>query len=527
MKCCLEGKNVFITGGGGVGKTFLVHKIVEELERQGREVMLAAPTGLAAQLIGGVTCHRAFKIPIYSAWEKEPEINADDPVCLTDAIVIDEISMFRMDAFNFFIKCIEDANAIRGKKGKPPVQIIAVGDFLQLPPVVVVPKDGSPSVAKLMSNYYKFDVGEAFAFQSPEWARLNFAICDLEEVVRQSDIASISILNRIRYDDTTALDPLMNATRKKPYTASDEGVVYLCGKNKTANQINARALDKLPGPKKVYYGSKDDTVSETDMIAPLNVTLCVGARVMILINGDHYANGSLGAITFLGDNHVCVKLDSNGMEVPIAYSSWDVMAYVVDKDKHVRQEVVGSYSLLPLRLCYAITIHKSQGQTLEKAVLIIGKNASEIFVPGQLYVGVSRVKDLKNLYIDGDLTRVKKLASSKVIDYYKSVGIDIPDFPVSKPEEPASAITSVKENAEDPSPVAKKTKKRQPKKAKQISPEHVTEREEVAVSVPNGLQTIILAFAAVLDPEAHVNGSAVYVSSGTAEAVAEFASNFS
>lgn len=159
LKRCLDGENVFITGGGGVGKTYLIKQIVDKMKMSGRSVMLTAPTGRAAQLIGGSTCHRAFKIPLKMAWEKDPQPGDCDNVCAADTVIIDEISMVRMDVFGFIIRCITRANGIREKNGKLPVQLIVVGDFCQLPPVMIVPKDGSPGDADLIKKHYGFDVG--------------------------------------------------------------------------------------------------------------------------------------------------------------------------------------------------------------------------------------------------------------------------------------------------------------------------------------------------------------------------------
>ena len=150
LDCCMSGKNVFITGGGGVGKTYLIHKVVDCLKEAGRAVMLTASTGRAAQLIGGSTCHRAFRIPLKMAWNKDPRPGDIDNVCAADTVIIDEISMVRMDVFGYIVRCLQRADMIRKKNGKPPVQLIVVGDFCQLPPVMVVPKDGSPGDEELM-----------------------------------------------------------------------------------------------------------------------------------------------------------------------------------------------------------------------------------------------------------------------------------------------------------------------------------------------------------------------------------------
>lgn len=534
LEACMEGKNVFLTGGGGVGKTFLVKKIVEELRKKGCEIMLTASTGRAAQLIGGVTCHRACSIPIKLTWQKDPDIDENDPVCAADVVIIDEISMLRMDAFSFLVKSIDQANEIRAEAGNPPIQVIAVGDFCQLPPVLISSKekDKDPGDAEILSNYYGFDVRGGYAFISPEWDKCHFTVCDLKEVVRQADKTTANALNRLRYGDASAIDVISSCTRRTPFPTSEKGVVYLCGKNRTADKINHNALESLPAPKKTYCAVLEGSVSSQDKPVPDRITLCVDARVMMMTNGDGYVNGSIGTVTDISDSYINIKLDG-GNVVKVTYETWEVTKYIVDTDskgkKSISIKVIGKYSQLPVRLAYAITIHKSQGQTLDKAVLVVGSKGSEIFAYGQLYVGASRVKDLKNLYIDGNISKVGRLASREVIDFYRSSGVEIPMPEAEHEPDPSTAPVKPKRKRSS----RKKTQKPQkPKKtdrqAKIVQSNQADrrDRDEIAIAIPSSLQTIILSFATVLDPAAHTDGSTVYVASGVASSVNDFIKNF-
>ena len=528
LDCCLDGKNIFITGGGGVGKTYLIHKIVDCLKESGRSVMLTAPTGRAAQLIGGATCHRAFRIPLKMAWDKDPKPRDLDHLFVTDTVIIDEISMVRMDVFGYIIRCIQRADYVREKNGKPPIQLIVVGDFFQLPPVIVTPKDGSIGDADLMSRHYGFDVGNGYAFQAPEWAACGFTVCELREVVRQKDGAMISMLNRLRYGDAAVLSDIQHATRKKPYSAKEKNVVHLCGKKKTADAINRASLNRLGGPEVTYKAAIQGTVSENDKPAPEQIHLRVGAHVMMLVNTDDYVNGSTGTVVHLGEDCVHVQLNNDEQTVvTVEYASWDVTTYEKGSDGRVRLKVIGRYSQLPLQPAYAITIHKSQGQTLEKAVLCVGKTGAEIFAEGQLYVGASRIKNLANLYIKGELQGIKRLTSRAVLDYYSSIGITF---------DPAQDISPKVADPEDEIPAQKKKKGRRARPRKGDAPAVIEKdmdpgpkkqakkagEKRVRIAVTALKRPAIIAFAQVLDPGAYMDGSSVFVTEGWADAVKDF-----
>lgn len=524
LDCCLDGKNIFITGGGGVGKTYLIHKIVDCLKESGRSVMLTAPTGRAAQLIGGATCHRAFRIPLKMAWDKDPKPRDLDHLFVTDTVIIDEISMVRMDVFGYIIRCIQRADYVREKNGKSPIQLIVVGDFFQLPPVMVTPKDGSIGDADLMSRHYGFDVGNGYAFQAPEWAACGFTVCELREVVRQKDGAMISMLNRLRYGDAAVLSDIQHATRKKPYSAKEKNVVHLCGKKKTADAINRASLNRLGGPEVTYKAAIQGTVSENDKPAQEQIHLRVGAHVMMLVNTDDYVNGSTGTVVHLGEDCVHVQLNNDEQTVvTVEYASWDVTTYEKGSDGRVRLKVIGWYSQLPLQPAYAITIHKSQGQTLEKAVLCVGKTGAEIFAEGQLYVGASRIKNLANLYIKGELQGIKRLTSRAVLDYYSSIGITFDSAQdispkVSDPEDeiPKKSRRARPRKGDAPAVIEKDMDPGPKKQAKKAG------EKRVRIAVTALKRPAIIAFAQVLDPGAYMDGSSVFVTEGWADAVKDF-----
>ena len=434
LQAVRTGRNVCITGGGGVGKSYILRKIIEELQKDRKTILITASTGRAAMLIGGVTCHRAFNIPIKMAWQADPKISTVSPIYEADAVLIDEVSMLRIDAFEFIVRAVQRVNEIRKSseyrkdprnRHRNPVQMVVVGDFGQLPPVIIHPTDGSPDEGDLMSEYYGFDVGSGYAFQAPGWKQSNFLLCDLQEVVRQSDQAMIDALQRIRFGDHAAIEYFQKNARKEPFS-NDEGVVYLCGKNRTAERINDVRVSQLRGKERTYEAEITGQVTEQDKQAPELLRLKKNAQVIMLQNTEKYRNGSSAIVTHLGSREITVKIEETGELVDVPYVRWDIERYVVS-GKKVKREVIGTYRQLPVRLGYAVTIHKAQGQSLDKVVLVLGSDDQiegaestrpEIFAYGQLYVGLSRATSMDGLYIQGNLELVDKLAAPEILAFY-------------------------------------------------------------------------------------------------------------
>lgn len=470
------GNNIFVTGPGGVGKSYLSKLIIDELQAAGKTVLITASTGRAASLINGVTCHRAFGIPTSLTWAASPYIDEDSPIAAADAVLIDEVSMLRLDAFEYIVQSIEIVNSERGSERKP-VQIITVGDFAQLPPVIVRPKDDTPSEAELMSDYYGFDVGAGYAFRAPGWARCSFTMITLTEVVRQEDKEMIAAENALRLGDPTALSYFEKNSRKRRFPTKT-AVTYLCGKNRTAEERNAEAIAHLPGKARTYDAKISGYVTEQDKPVPDSLTLKRGARVIMAANTEHYHNGSAATVTALNTDSVTVQLDATGELVQVSYATWSVDKYIVVKNTRgkksaIAKEQIGTYRQLPLRLGYAITIHRAQGQTIDKVVLI-----PEIFAYGQLYVGLSRVRTMGNLYIDGDLRKVDKLAAPDVIKFY----------------------TAIKDQQKqlDPKPVPQQKVKPVPKP--ELKTTHKAEKNKTeTITCPKHTASLVWVFASTLD----------------------------
>lgn len=535
----LSGKNLFITGSGGVGKSFLIQKIIDDLSSENKNVLVTASTGKAALLVKGVTCHRAFRIPIKSTWECEPKITTDSPVYEADVVLIDEVSMLRMDAFEFIVKSIEKVNQLRKEdseyehKKRNSIQIIVVGDFCQLPPVISNPNDGTPDDGSLMSEYYGFDVDAGYAFLSLAWKRCNFITCELTEVLRQSDKELISIENRIRFGDFSALSYFDKCVIKRKRVNANNDAVYLCGKKKTAEKINEVALSKLSDKKERKYRAViTGDVSEQDKPAPQVLTLKCGAHVVMLLNTEEYTNGSSATITAMYPDHIHVKIWDSDNELDIPMYTWSVERYVIkqrDGKRKVEKEQIGTYSQLPIRLGYAITIHKAQGQTLDKAVLVLGNDGSEIFTYGQFYVGISRIKSIDKLKIDGNPNLIKCLADQSVLKFYGKNPFPIPSSKVTTEED----VTELKEKEEASKPEEEPIKKEKEEEiVLKTEPVDIKDVEKVSSEKYSGyveitcskfLQKTVMSYARIKDPSAKLLDNTLYVTSEKAKSVQEYA----
>lgn len=522
LEAVRTGRNVCITGGGGVGKSYISRKIIEDLQKQRKTVLITASTGRAAMLIGGITCHRAFNIPVKLTWQAEPKITASSPIYEADAVIIDEVSMLRIDAFEFIARVVKDVNEIRKSpeyrkdpknRHRDPVQMIVVGDFGQLPPVIVHPNDGSPDEGDLMSEYYGFDVGSGYAFQASGWKQSDFLLCDLQEVVRQSDQAMVDALQRIRFGDYTEIEYFSKNARKKPFS-SEEGVVYLCGKNRTAERINDVRVSKLSGKERTYEAEITGQVTEQDKQAPELLRLKKNAQVVMLLNTEKYRNGSTAIVKQLRSREITVKIEETGELVDVPYASWNVERYVVSKEKKkVEREVIGTYRQLPVRLGYAVTIHKAQGQSLDKVVLVLESDDQiedaeptrpEIFAYGQLYVGLSRATTMDGLYIEGNLDLVDKLAAPEILEFY---GVPEPAATSEPKKVPLQKL-----------PESEKKAKKGPKEPKK------TEKDSgmVEVQCKKHAQRVAWTFAHTLAPKAEIQGNKLIIPAKCREQVESF-----
>lgn len=376
----LEGKSVFLTGAPGAGKTYVLNQFIKRATRQGKNVAVTASTGIAATHIGGTTIHSWSGLGIrdrLSQYDRE-WLQANDRLrkryIATDVLVIDEISMLhgaRLDMVDEAAKLLRENDQPFGG-----LQVVLVGDLFQLPPV--------NRQGELVD----------FVHTSAAWQELDPAICYLTEQHRQQGDALLDLLEAMRAGEIDEMHIEALLARKGQKPPEDTLVTRLYTHNIDVESINQRHLIALNGEIKQFNMQTQGTAAKVEqlvksVLAPEVLELKVGAEVMFVANdfAKGFVNGSLGQIIQWADNLPLVRL-ANGRTVKVEPHAW-----TLTEDGRKRAEVVQ----LPLRLAWAITIHKSQGMSLDAAEIDLSKS----FTPGMGYVALSRVRSLDGVYLTG------------------------------------------------------------------------------------------------------------------------------
>jgi ATP-dependent DNA helicase PIF1 len=385
------GANVFLTGRAGTGKSAVLH----ELRRSADDsTVFLAPTGRAALNVGAATIHRFFGLPIgmVDPDELRPSGRVRDRLKAARTLVIDEISMVRADVLAGM-----DALARRvpldGGKDAPfgGRQVVMVGDFAQLPPVV----RGNGAADWLRE---RFGSAAGWAFASPAWRDLQVETVALSRVFRQDDDVFVALLNQVRDGDGAAAPEISRLCRQDPVP---EDVPTLCATNRGADAINQRRLDALPGASRSYRAVVSGDVDLASMPAAQQLHLKPGARVVMLVNGsgaeEPWVNGTLGVVARCDGRAVDIRLDGRPDPVRVGPHTWEIENFEYDpRTKRLRRTVVGTFAQLPVRLGWGMTVHKSQGMTLDAVQIDLGAGA---FAHGQAYVALSRARSLHGLWL--------------------------------------------------------------------------------------------------------------------------------
>ncbi len=442
-----SGENVFVTGEGGTGKSVAVGKAVNLLRRDGRKTVLCAPTGIAARNIGGATIHSVFRFDLGpKVADSLEDVQPSKVVQEADTIIIDEIGMVRRDLMDAVARVVELENEARAEDPeRNRLQLVVVGDFSQLPPVVT-----DKDKAALVAHYGQRSATTGFyAFEADGWDRMGFRVCQLTEPMRQSDPTFVAMLNRARVGDASCLG-YFNRLAGRPETPPE--AVSIVALNKDAERVNLGRLATLDGESRQFFGSVSGEFRRNDMAAPETLELKVGARVICVANDKDagYINGSTGVVTDLrgksaeGLPAVMVRLDG-GPEVAVVRRQWENVAYRVTGGeggrRHLEQVVLGSFVQYPLKLAWAITYHKSQGQTLGTVSI-----DPKTFGPGMLYVGLSRATSAAGIWLTREIDQSNLKADEAVVKFYEdtcgwtapppATGDEVPDLtPRHKPAE--------------------------------------------------------------------------------------------
>ena len=376
------GVNVFLTGKAGTGKTTFLRQLKE---RSPKRMIVVAPTGVAAINAGGVTIHSFFQFPL-APYVPGSSFNTKDErfrfskekkriIRTLDLLVIDEISMVRAD----LLDQIDAVLRLHKDKNRPfgGVQLLMIGDLSQLAPVA------RESDWTLLREYYT----TPYFFGSKALQQTRHVTIELQHVYRQTDTTFVDILNEVRENRLTANGLAMLNSRycKEEKVLNSEGVIRLTTHNLTANNYNEQRMDSLKGKRYTYEAEITGTFPESSYPAEKTLELKKGCQVMYLKNdtqGARYYNGKLGIITSLDDDHIKVRGLDDDTEVEVTPDIWTNARYVIDKEsKEIREEIDGEFRQYPLRLAWAITVHKSQGLTFDRAVIDV--NAA--FAAGQVY----------------------------------------------------------------------------------------------------------------------------------------------
>ena len=455
-------KNIFLTGQAGTGKTTLIKRFVEE----NPNTIIAAPTGVAAVNAGGDTMHKVFSIPVpaYGASISRVTPSKIKPLMMADNVIIDEISMARNDVFSYAVRVLRKAERLKGKK----IRLIVVGDFSQLPPVIRNDE---------LKYFKQFGYDKSgFPFTTSEWRTLNFKVLELEEVKRQEDREFIDELNLARIGDKDCI-PYFNQFVKNDEDLPDDAI-YVCGTNAEANRINQNYLNSLPGMPTAYQAIKEGNTrnAEIDEI----VLLKEGARVMFTVNdvrSKKYQNGSFGTVVSLNEKYVTVNV--NGEDLDIYPYKTSLYTYQVANSSLIKKEI-GSVTQMPLKLAKAITIHKSQGKTFDKAIL-----SPQIFAPGQLYVALSRVRGPEGLFLKEPIMP-EYLKTNKVVNEFCENGFAYIGDVVKKKSTKTSSKSSNKSGTKSTKTVKSTTTLKKKTKSTKQSPKKETKK---TISKPKNTTT--------------------------------------
>ncbi|MCG2418909.1 helix-turn-helix domain-containing protein [Aequorivita sp. F47161] len=419
-------RNIFLTGKAGTGKTTFLHKLKKDSLKR---MAVVAPTGVAAINAGGVTIHSFFQLPFGpilpetanaqgNSLSKKFSKKKINIIKSLDLLIIDEVSMVRADLLDGIDQVLRRFR----DRSKPfgGAQLLMIGDLQQLSPVI------KNDEWQLLKKHYN----TGLFFGSNSFQKSNALTIELKHIYRQESADFIKILNEIRNDSLT---PQSSETLNKRYipnfSAKDgDGYITLTTHNNRADRINSVELKKLKKKSFIYEAEVEGKFPEYTFPTHLKLELKVGAQVMFVKNDSspekRYFNGKIGTVIDLDEDEVLVRCPGDNFDIVTSPEIWKNIQYSINPEsKEIIEDEIGSFTQIPLRLAWAITIHKSQGLTFENVII----DAQEAFAHGQTYVALSRCKTLEGIVLTGPLSRKSIINNHEVASFSKNAEANQPD----------------------------------------------------------------------------------------------------
>lgn len=406
----LSGESMLVTGKAGTGKSTLLSIMRRTTTKR---VAVVAPTGIAALNVKGQTIHSFFKFPPKMIMPSEIKMAKNPKLYRNiDVLVIDEISMVRADLLDNIDRFLR----VNRKNAEPfgGVQVIFFGDMFQLPPVVSSAFEKQVFRDKYESPYF---------FSAHVMQELDLPLIELHNVYRQSDRHFISILDRVRTNTLDQDDLITLNERVGNHLGRDDLFITLTSSNASAMAINQSSLAKLPGEAFKYPAQVEGIFQASRYPADQLLQLKEGAQVIFVKNDTEkrWVNGTLGKVTSISVDDIVVSIiDTHGRSISVTLfqEEWEILKYKVDEKnpKKFTTEVVGVFRQYPVKLAWAITIHKSQGQTFDKVRIDLGRGAFEF---GQTYVALSRCRTLEGIELSRPLNPRDIMSDERISEYYQ------------------------------------------------------------------------------------------------------------
>lgn len=414
-------QSLFLSGKAGTGKSTFLKEVCKSTKKN---FILVAPTGIAAINAGGTTINSFFRLPFRVFLPNDSDFHTgniqdflrydDDKRKLfneLELVIIDEISMVRADVLDAIDKIMRYycGNSFEAFAGK---QMLLIGDLYQLEPVVT--RDELPVITKFYDSPYFFS---SFAFREA-----NFAHVEFQKIYRQKDEGFIELLNKVRVNKADILDLYKINQRCRPCKLEGElnTAITLTTIRKAADSINQNELKKIKAKEFIFKGIVEGDFNTNNLPTDLELRLKEGAQVMFVKNDTkrRWVNGTIGKIIEITENQIKVQLESEEI-IEVDKMIWENISYTYDdKLNRIVEKALGSFTQYPLRLAWAVTIHKSQGLTFKNVIVDLGYGS---FAAGQLYVALSRCTSLEGLFLRTPVKRSDLIVSPSVVEFFSGL----------------------------------------------------------------------------------------------------------